>query len=415
MNKQVAVAIVFGLSVIILWLSMENRARRSPSPHFCGVGDLPGGSFYSAASGVSADGSVVVGYSNSAAGMEAFRWTSGHGITGLKFSHASAVSDDGSVVVGHATTGSRTEPVRWTALDGAQVADTWPELNDTSACDVSASGDVIVGFASSAGPGADRREMAFLWSAQRGFARLKHSEEENVSSEARAVSSDGKVVAGAVRLESGHSEAFRWSRQSGLVRLGFLPGHTTSVAHGISADGSVVVGKSGNYIHSEAFRWTEQSGMVGLGSLRDRPGDGAAFDVSADGSVIVGFSTGAAGWEAFIWDLDHGMRSMREVLERDYKLGVQVLGWNLRSASTVSDDGTTVAGSGLNPHGNYEAWIARLGERSPAIVPGTIGGAQTRAGDIYFGIRAVTTSSSPFITSTLSSMRIPPASRQRSR
>ena len=74
---------------------------------FQGLGDLPGGGFYSTASGVSADGSVVVGYSRCASGYEAFRWTQAGGIVGLgdlaggSFnSYAQDVSADGSVVVG---------------------------------------------------------------------------------------------------------------------------------------------------------------------------------------------------------------------------------------------------------------------------------------------------------------------------
>ena len=44
-----------------------------------GLGDLPGGDFYSTAYGVSADGSVVVGRGRSASGVEAFRWTEATG------------------------------------------------------------------------------------------------------------------------------------------------------------------------------------------------------------------------------------------------------------------------------------------------------------------------------------------------
>jgi probable HAF family extracellular repeat protein len=47
--------------------------------------------------------------------------------------------------------------------------------------------------------------------------------------------------------------------------LGFLPGdtYTYSAASGVSADGSVVVGRG----ESQAFRWTQAGGMVGLGVL----------------------------------------------------------------------------------------------------------------------------------------------------
>ncbi len=52
-------------------------------PSFQGLGDLTGGGVGSFASGVSGDGSVVVGRSFGASGTEAFRWTSGGGMVGL--------------------------------------------------------------------------------------------------------------------------------------------------------------------------------------------------------------------------------------------------------------------------------------------------------------------------------------------
>ena len=74
--------------------------------------------------------------------------------------------------------------------------------------------------------------------------------------------------------------------------LGRLPGRgTTSVAFGVSADGSTVVGQSGDRRNNfEAFRWTEAGGMVGLGDLPGGDFGSVAFGVSADGSTIVGQS-----------------------------------------------------------------------------------------------------------------------------
>jgi probable HAF family extracellular repeat protein len=73
------------------------------------LGDLPGAPFSSSAYGVSADGSVIVGWGASASGYEAFRWTSEGGMVGLgttlpdsdSVSFAKGVSGDGSVVVGY--------------------------------------------------------------------------------------------------------------------------------------------------------------------------------------------------------------------------------------------------------------------------------------------------------------------------
>ena len=61
---------------LVLYGSVTAQA----APLFTGLGDLPGGSFYSQAKGVSADGAVVVGYSEHASSTEAFRWTSADGM-----------------------------------------------------------------------------------------------------------------------------------------------------------------------------------------------------------------------------------------------------------------------------------------------------------------------------------------------
>ena len=72
---------------------------------FIGLGDLPGGDYNSIAYDISADGSTVVGTSETTSGTEAFRWRRDTGMQGLGdlpggdfFSHAQDVSADGSVV-----------------------------------------------------------------------------------------------------------------------------------------------------------------------------------------------------------------------------------------------------------------------------------------------------------------------------
>ena len=80
-----------------------------------GLGHLPGDT-NSTATGVSADGSVIVGTSSSASGSQAFRWTAGSGMVGLGYlpggtnSSATAVSGDGSVVVGTSSPPPATKP-----------------------------------------------------------------------------------------------------------------------------------------------------------------------------------------------------------------------------------------------------------------------------------------------------------------
>ncbi|HEY3434815.1 MAG TPA: hypothetical protein VGK41_04110, partial [Solirubrobacterales bacterium] len=119
--------------------------------------------FESWAEGVNGDGSVVVGYSSSASGREAFHWTSDGGMMGLGKlpgginSVAHGVSGDGSVVVGWNDLDPGFGAFYWTADGGMQslwdvlishgvdpAADGWTELG--SARGISADGNTIVGW-----------------------------------------------------------------------------------------------------------------------------------------------------------------------------------------------------------------------------------------------------------------------------
>jgi probable HAF family extracellular repeat protein len=129
---------------------------------FQGLGDLPGGQFSSKAYGISADGSVVVGYGHSSSGIEAFRWTSATGFTGLGdlpggefVSLALAVFANGSVVVGTSySSSSDYDAFYWTAAGGIQslkdiLTNCGPDLTGWTlrrATGVSADGLTIVGY-----------------------------------------------------------------------------------------------------------------------------------------------------------------------------------------------------------------------------------------------------------------------------
>jgi hypothetical protein len=54
------------------------------------------------------------------------------------------------------------------------------------------------------------------------------------------------------------------------------------------------------------------------------------------------------------------MRSLRDVLAKDFGLGASLAGWKLEYARGISADGQFIVGSGTNPSGNTEAWLARL-------------------------------------------------------
>ena len=333
-----------------------------------GLGDLPGGAVDSNARTVSADGSVVVGFAQSANGWEAFRWENGQ-MTGLGdlpggdfYSWASGVSADGSVVVGEARSANGLEAFRWEDGQIVGLGDLPGGQFDSQAAGVSANGSVVVGRGySSSGP------EAFRWERPGPMVGLGVLPGGDFLSEAHAVSADGSVVVGVSSSGIGF-EAFMW-RVPGLVTpLGDLPGVAFhSGATGVSADGSVVVGYGtdgdddpNSYVsYEEAVRWVMPGPIEGL-TGQFAPGfDSRATGVSADGSIIVGSAVppSGPGWP-FIWDSSRGMRNLKDVLVNDH--GLDLTGWSLSWATDVSADGLTIVGEGRNPDGDDEGWIVHL-------------------------------------------------------
>jgi len=310
------------------------------SASFMGLGWLPNTSV-SYATGVSADGSVVVGSSeNSMYSGQAFRWTKVDGLVGLGSfdeniigGRANGVSADGTVVVGELHTSRYDAPIspfRWTQETGiVDLSYIFPDQYPYSysrAYGVSGDGSTIVGSSVNFGSAENNGfsgYKAFRWTESSGVDTLGDGENQ----QANAVSADGSVIVG-----SNGGQAFRWTQETGMVSL---PGTN---ATGVSADGSVVVGNS--------FRWTQETGGISVEYI----GGGDAKGVSADGSIIVGTSNG----QGFRWTQETGMVSLKETL---IGAGLDVSGWTLSSANAISADGFTIVGSGTNPSGQSEAWI----------------------------------------------------------
>jgi probable HAF family extracellular repeat protein len=111
---------VVGLSLIQSWPDPElfEAFRWTIAGGMQPLGDLPGGDYYSHAKGVSADGAIVVGYSSTPIGLEAFIWDQDNGMRNLKsvlendygldltgwiLQEAHGISDDGLTIVGGGT------------------------------------------------------------------------------------------------------------------------------------------------------------------------------------------------------------------------------------------------------------------------------------------------------------------------
>lgn len=169
--------------------------------------DLPGGSVFSDALGISGDGTTIVGWSYTAAGREAAYWIGGNVFAigdfpgGSVDAYANSASTDGKVIVGRGWAANSATAFRWTQSGGMQI------LGDSSisgvafnseAFDVSANGNIVVG----------RGNMpdfsgAFVWTASTGMMSVKQlliNQGVNVAgwtfNDARGISADGLTIAG---------------------------------------------------------------------------------------------------------------------------------------------------------------------------------------------------------------------------
>lgn len=324
-----------------------------------------------AAYAVAADGKAVIsGNGHYAAGrVEAYWWTEEGGRTGLGYlpggipnSSARGMSPDGTVVVGSTGSAAGNQAFKWTAAGGmvglGYLPTQFGEYFESVAIATSSDGSVVVGSTTSANSGAPQ---AFRWTAAGGMVGLGYMPGGGTGSVATGVSADGSVVLGHNGFSAG-AQAYRWTAADGWAGLGDLPGGGTgTVATGMSADGSVVVGYGTSAAGTEAFRWTAARGMVGLGDLPSTSFGSRATAVSADGSVVVGASNGASG--AFVWDATRGMRSLRNLLVTEYGLGEELTGWYLSDALGISADGTVILGYGYDGlRGKYRAWKADLSD-----------------------------------------------------
>ena len=350
MNQSTCVRrVVTGAAAIAL-----ASASYADEQRFTPLGTLPAAQPESHALGVSADGSVVVGYCHTDSGDRACRWFEnrieelGGFPVSTTFSVAHAVSANGTVIVGQCETGGVPYAFRWENGAVLFLFDRGDGPKPSGeAWAVDAAGERVAGITK-----AGDQQRGRLWKREAGGVVA-----DSLPGGPYAITPDGHAVVGAMPVGD-FSHAYLWS--DGAVRnLGGLRALANSTAFAISADGAVVVGESESPFGTEAFRWREGV-MTGLGGLS--PGHdflSSARGVSGDGRVVVGWSQrDDESIGAFVWDAAHGMRWLDDIVTRACRapLGRFVL----QEATAVSADGTTIVGNGRNARGKNEAWRVRL-------------------------------------------------------
>jgi eukaryotic-like serine/threonine-protein kinase len=358
-------------------LTETERPSSTAAADFQGLGDLPGGSFVSTANGMSSNGKYVAGHSRTRKGFEAFRWSWDDGLVAYslpnsKNCQANAVSDDGRVLCGSGNSPRRgwCAQIRFAPRESGAIAPAWSNAVATSSDRAITIGNLW----------AKNRWRAFYYQAGKTMFLPRPPKYQHV--QVVAVTPDRKNILGRV-FNIVHVSAYRTLLVSQHIKNAqpiiwkdgkpeFVPGFDGSRNWwpcDISDDGSVIVGvcwpfgynffSPVDHASGVAFRW--KSGRVTfLGSLPNYQ-HSRAFTVSGDGRIVGGtcYHSAESGISdtGFVWDIRHGLRSLREVLAA---ADANISGWEIHEAVGISRDGRTIAGNGVNPQGNEEAWIARL-------------------------------------------------------
>ena len=355
------------VGLVVMYVMLMGGGAYAAEVGMEAMGTLPGGAGWGGATGVNADGTVVVGYSDTGedGGSHAYRWTGGEavdlGTLGGTSSGAMSVSADGNTIVGYSRLADgSTSAFKWTAEGGIVNLGNLGVLYSV-AFDVSGDGNTIVGR--SAGARSPFTE-AFIWTEAEGMRFLGSLPGGALKSTARGVNFDGSVVVGEATNADAGMEAYRWTAETDMVGLGFLEGGNWSKGNDVSDDGAVVVGSGRNAANgTEAFRW-ENGVMEGLGNGGFASG---AYAVSGDGTTIVGYLENAMTEKGFRWTEEKGMQSLAEWLADD---GYILNGWGDMWASDVNSDGSVVVGEGEAPDGGWSSFIAR--GKTPAVGGGLI-------------------------------------------
>ncbi|MFT3687061.1 MAG: GC-type dockerin domain-anchored protein [Phycisphaerales bacterium] len=267
------------------------------------------------------------------------------------------VSPDGQWAIGRSSTQNRA--ARFSRSNGF---DAFPNstsgLVPNTAYASNSGSNVVVGYGLVNGA----TTTAFMWQQGAGTADLGVATGDR-SSVLLDVNSGGDVAVGWGEPSfGGVRHPLVWQAGSGWSRLNVPSGGTLDggEARGVSSSGGVIVGTFTSGSAVRGFRWSS-TGLISLPSPANPQSatlQTEAWDVSADGAWTVGQAQDTApggGMIATLWDAQGTPHRLSDLLGSEQTHAL----YQLRTATSVSDDGHTVSGIAFDPAtGQLRSYVA---------------------------------------------------------
>ena len=193
----------------------------------------------------------------------------------------------------------------------------------------------------------------YSWARSAGYHLFTEDPGFTSAYSAHGISGDGSTVVGGSTLG-----AVRYQGLGTFQNIGKYSSSYVTIALAASRDGSVVVGQGTDRYNSvsKAFRWTQSAGYQPLVTLQTGSYYTTATGVSADGNTVVGWSANANGDAAFVWTQAGGMQQLETVNPGEHA-----------RARAVNADGSIIVGDS-GGIGRGTVWRNGVARQLPTIV-----------------------------------------------